>query len=60
MRIYAVFAVFDHPAVLFGHHILSRTVIKMIERAVAEQAVDIVVVFVTRVKPAVPVGKKSC
>ena len=58
MRICATRAIPDLSVVFFRDLIVSRTV-KMIEWAVTEQAVDLFVHLMTRIEPALFIGKKS-
>ena len=60
MRICAVLAVFDQLIAGFDHRKSARTLVKMIERAVAEKAVQLLVALVARVESAVFICKKCC
>ena len=49
---------FDSPAALFLKNRFSRTVIKMIKRAITEQTIDFLYSFVAGIILAIPVCKE--
>ena len=60
MRICAILAALDLSAVLLEHLIGARAVVHVIQRTVAEHAVDRLVGFVTGIKPAVGICEEGC
>ena len=60
MRIRAVLAALDLPAVLLEHFEGARAVVHVIQRTVAEHAVEILRAVVAGVEAAGFVGKEDC